>query len=100
MPHNPLAGIMIKNHFESTVGRAALADRMVEGTRVFGGLARTRSTGGLNPLAAETALRLGARQIRTPTVDATAHAAHSDKLEVSPTRKAVSTASSRYICIG
>ena len=70
-----LAGIMIKNHFESTVGRAALADRMVEGTRVFGGLVLNWFTGGLNPLAAETALRLGARQIWMPTVDAIAHAA-------------------------
>ncbi len=72
-----LAGIMIKNHFESTVGRAALADRMAEGTRVFGGLVLNWFAGGLNPLAVETALRLGARQIWMPTVDARAHeAAH------------------------
>jgi hypothetical protein len=70
-----LAGIMIKNHFESTVGRAALADRMVEGTRVFGGLVLNWFSGGLNPLAAETALKLGARQIWMPTVDAAAHSA-------------------------
>ena len=69
-----LAGIMIKNHFESTVGRAALANRMVEGTRIFGGLVLNGFAGGLNPLAVETALRLGARQIWMPTVDATAHA--------------------------
>jgi len=66
---------MIKNHFESTVGRAALADRMVEGTRVFGGLVLNWSAGGLNPLAVEVALRLGAKQIWMPTVDASAHAA-------------------------
>jgi hypothetical protein len=69
-----LAGILIKNHFESTVGRAGLADRMVEGTRVFGGLVLNGCAGGLNPLAVETALRLGARQIWMPTVDAAAHA--------------------------
>lgn len=69
-----LAGIMIKNHFESTVGRAALADRMVTGTRIFGGLVLNWSAGGLNPLAVETALKLGGRQIWMPTVDATAHA--------------------------
>lgn len=68
-----LAGIMVKNHFESTVGRAALADKLVEGTRVFGGLVLNHSVGGLNPLAVETALRLGARQIWMPTVDAAAH---------------------------
>lgn len=70
-----LAGIMIKNHFESTVGRAALADRAVPGTRVFGGLVLNAFAGGLNPFAVETALRLGARQIWMPTVDAAAHAA-------------------------
>jgi hypothetical protein len=70
-----LAGIMIKNHFESTVGRAALANRTVPGTCVFGGLVLNWSAGGLNPLAVETALRLGGRQIWMPTVDAAAHAA-------------------------
>jgi hypothetical protein len=69
-----LAGIMIKNHFESTVGRAALVDRIGSGVRVFGGLVLNWSSGGLNPLAVETALKLGARQIWMPTVDATAHA--------------------------
>lgn len=69
-----LAGILVKNHFESTVGRAALADKLVEGTRVFGGLVLNHSAGGLNPLAVECALRLGARQIWMPTVDAAAHA--------------------------
>jgi hypothetical protein len=69
-----LAGILVKNHFESTVGRAALADRLIEGTRVFGGLVLNHSTGGLNPLAVESALQLGARQIWMPTVDAAAHA--------------------------
>jgi len=70
-----LAGILIKNHFESTVGRASLADRMAEGTRIFGGLVLNWSAGGLNPFAAETALRMGARQIWMPTVDAAAHVA-------------------------
>ncbi len=69
-----LAGILLKNHFESTVGRAALADRMVEGARVFGGLVLNWSAGGLNPLAVESALQMGARQIWMPTVDAAAHA--------------------------
>jgi len=70
-----LAGVMIKNHFESTVGRAAIVDRAGCGARVFGGLVLNWSCGGLNPLAVETALRLGARQIWMPTVDAAAHAA-------------------------
>ena len=69
-----LAGIMMKNHFESTVGRAAIVDGTKCGTRVFGGLVLNWSCGGLNPLAVEIALRLGARQVWMPTVDAAAHA--------------------------
>ena len=69
-----LAGILLKNHFESTVGRAFLADRQVDGTRVFGGLVLNHFTGGLNAVAVEHAVRLGARQIWMPTIDAKAHA--------------------------
>lgn len=69
-----LAGILLKNHFESTVGRAFLADQQVAGTRVFGGLVLNHFTGGLNPVAVETAVRLGAKQIWMPTIDAKAHA--------------------------
>lgn len=69
-----LAGILLKNHFESTVGRAFLADQEVEGTRVFGGLVLNHFAGGLNPVAVEHAVRLGAKQIWMPTVDAKAHA--------------------------
>lgn len=69
-----LKGIVIKNHFESTVGRAALADYAVEGTRVFGGLVLNRFAGGINPVAVENALKLGAVQIWLPTVDAKKHA--------------------------
>jgi len=71
---NQLAGILLKNHFESTVGRAALVDEAVEGTRVFGGLVLNNFTGGLNPGAVETAVKLGAKQIWMPTMDALAHA--------------------------
>ena len=69
-----LAGILLKNHFESTVGRAFLADQQVEGTRVFGGLVLNHFAGGLNPVAVEHAIRLGAKQIWMPTTDAQAHA--------------------------
>ena len=68
-----LTGILIKNHFESTVGRAHLADRVVEGVRVFGGLVLNHFSGGINPAAVENAVKLGARQIWMPTLDAKAH---------------------------
>jgi hypothetical protein len=68
-----LAGILLKNHFESTVGRAFLADSLVEEVRVFGGLVLNHFAGGLNPAAVENALALGGRQIWMPTLDARAH---------------------------
>ena len=71
---NHLKAIMLKNHFESTVGRAFLADQQIEGTRVFGGLVMNHFAGGLNPVAVEHAIRLGAKQIWMPTIDAMAHA--------------------------
>ena len=71
--HN-LSGILLKNHFESTVGRAFQADSAVQGTRVFGGLVLNHFTGGINPVAVEHAIKLGAKQIWMPTVDSIAHA--------------------------
>ncbi|PLX66671.1 MAG: hypothetical protein C0602_11420 [Denitrovibrio sp.] len=68
-----LRGILVKNHFESTVGRAELADYVVDGTRVFGGLVLNRFAGGINPVAVENALGLGAKEIWMPTVDAKQH---------------------------
>lgn len=68
-----LAGILLKNHFESTAGRARLTEQQVPGIRVFGSLVLNHFAGGLNPFVVETALGLGARQIYMPTLDAQAH---------------------------
>ncbi len=68
-----LSGIVLKNHFESTVGRAALANKVIEGTHVFGGLVLNGYAGGVNPIAVENALRLGAKEIWFPTIDSLAH---------------------------
>ena len=56
------------------MGRAFLADLQVEGTRVCGGLVLNHFAGGLNPVAVEHAVRLGAKKIWMPTIDAKAHA--------------------------
>ncbi|MCK4788297.1 MAG: hypothetical protein KAV87_31435, partial [Desulfobacteraceae bacterium] len=50
-----LSGVLLKNHFESTVGRAALANKIVEDTVIFGGLVLNGFAGGLNPVAVEHA---------------------------------------------
>jgi hypothetical protein len=62
-----MRAILIKSHVTLTADRATLVEKVVEGVRIFGGLALNISVGGLNPAAVETALRLGAREIWMPT---------------------------------
>lgn len=65
-----MRAIVLKSHHSTTVGRAAVVDQIVEGVRVFGGVALNHAVGGLNPAAVETALKMGARMIWMPTLDA------------------------------
>lgn len=66
-----MAGAMIKNHYESTAGRAMLVNRHSHvSTKAYGGLVLNRPAGGINPYAAESTLRLGASFIWLPTRDA------------------------------
>jgi hypothetical protein len=69
------AGVVMKNHFEGTASRAALAARAAGGTRVYGGIVLNRYVGGVNPRAVEAALALGARVVWMPTLDAACHRA-------------------------
>ncbi len=66
-----MRAILLKSHHTLTADRAALAGKG-QGVRVFGGLALNWPCGGLNPVAVETALAFGAKQIWLPTL----HAAH------------------------
>ena len=50
-----LRGVVIKNHYTPTAGRAQLAMLAVPGIEIFGGIALNRAVGGLN---AEAVLRL------------------------------------------
>ena len=66
-----LAGVMLKNHYEPTAGRAALANLRGEtGAKAFGGIALNWPVGGINPYAVEACLRLGGRMVWMPTFDA------------------------------
>lgn len=71
--------IVIKSHQGSTVERAALCNaynRTVHGHNgftMFGGIVLNRPVGGLNPYAVRTALKLGAKIVWLPTVDALNH---------------------------
>ena len=65
-----MRAILLKSHVTLTADRAAIADKIVPGIRVFGGLVLNHEVGGLNPAAVEAALRMGARQIWMPTTSA------------------------------
>jgi len=69
-----LAGIVIKDHTESTVTRAYLAQKAVPGIRVFGGITLNHPVGGINPEAADFALTMGGKEVWMPTVDSARHA--------------------------
>jgi hypothetical protein len=69
-----LRAISLKCHSERTTSRAYMAQQMVPGIQVVGGVVLNRSVGGINPAAVESALQLGARHIWMPTVDAANHA--------------------------
>ena len=68
--------VVIKTHYSPTAGRAALAnalrrDKYPESNfELIGGIALNRSAGGLNPYALETELKLGAKVVWLPTLDA------------------------------
>ena len=69
-----MRAVVLKCHFESTVGRAYNVGQNFESIDVYGGLVLNRHTGGMNPAAAEVSVRLGAKIIWMPTVDADFHA--------------------------
>lgn len=69
-----MRALVLKCHFESTVGRAYNVSQQFEAIDVYGGITLNRYTGGINPVAVETSIRLGAKIIWMPTVDADHHA--------------------------
>jgi len=68
-----MAAVLLKDHTESTVTRACLAQKLNSGIRVFGGIVLNHSVGGVNPEAADFALTMGGKQVWMPTVDAARH---------------------------
>lgn len=66
-----MAGIMIKNHYESTAGRASLVNEYFKfSTKAYGGIVLNSTVGGINPFAVESSMKLGARFVWLPTRDA------------------------------
>lgn len=68
-----MRAVVLKSHVTCTADRASVALKVVSGVRVFGGLALNEAVGGLNPVAVEAALGLGARIIWMPTISAQNH---------------------------
>jgi hypothetical protein len=69
-----MAGIVLKDHCTSTVGRAAALNLMSSGTcRFYSALALNPPVGSLNPTAVEAALRAGTDVIFFPTYGAAHH---------------------------
>jgi len=68
-----LRALSIKCHNFPTAPLAILTQKEVPGIDIFGSLVCNLHVGGLNPIAVETALKYGARQIYLPTVDSTNH---------------------------
>lgn len=65
-----MAGVLLKSHVTITADRAAIAEKIVPGIRVFGAVALNHAVGGLNPAAVEVALQLGAAEVFLPTFSA------------------------------
>ncbi len=68
--------VVVKTHFAPTADRAMLVNRIRAEKypdsefELFGGIVLNHSVGGLNPYAVETALKLGAKVVWLPTLDA------------------------------
>jgi len=71
-----MAGILIKDHCTSTVGRAAALNQMGRGIcRFFSALALNPPVGGMNPCAVQASLKAGVDVIYFPTYGAAHHIA-------------------------
>ena len=65
-----LAGLVLKCHNNPTTGRAYILEKLFPPIRVFGSVCLNGYTGGINPEAAEVAIKMGAKVVWMPTVSA------------------------------
>ena len=65
-----MGGLVFKDHHTTTADRARIARQVVPGVNLFGGIVLNYSVGGLNPEAVDKAIKLGAKIIWMPSVDA------------------------------
>lgn len=65
--------VVIKSHHSSTAERAWLVKKLYPEIDVFGSITLNRSVGGINPYAVDYALKMGAKTVWLPTIDASNH---------------------------
>ena len=65
-----MGGLVFKDHYTTTADRARIAREVVPGVNSFGGIVLNYPVGGLNPEAVDKAIKLGAKIIWMPSVDA------------------------------
>lgn len=63
--------VVIKSHVMSTAARAAIAEKVCPGVRVFGGIVLNPHVGGINPAAVEASIKMGAKIVWLPTLFST-----------------------------
>ncbi|MFZ0761103.1 MAG: DUF6282 family protein [Candidatus Sulfotelmatobacter sp.] len=68
-----MAGLLIKSHTTLTADRAVIAQQVVQGIRIWGGLVLNYRVGGFNSVSVEVALQYRAAEIWRPTIDAENH---------------------------
>jgi Family of unknown function (DUF6282) len=65
--------VLFKSHHAINADRAELIRKIVPTRHVYGGIVLNHPVGGLNPLAVETAIALGAKEVWMPTLHAANH---------------------------
>jgi hypothetical protein len=68
-----MEGFMIKSHHEPSMSRAALVSEENDNLQIFGGLVLNTFIGGLNPIAADMAMRQGGKALWFATCDSKRH---------------------------
>lgn len=65
-----MAAVVFKDHNSSTADRARIASRLVSDINIFGGIVLNHAVGGFNLHAVDMAIKMGAKIVWMPSVDA------------------------------
>lgn len=65
-----MAALVFKDHYSSTADRARIARKIVPDIGIFGGIVLNHAVGGFNLHAVDMAIRMGAKIVWMPSIDA------------------------------